>query len=209
MNNIAYRIETERLVIRCYEPSDAPLLLESVHESLAHLLPWMPWAAHEEGQTVADKVQLIRHFRALFDKDEDYIYAIFNREESKLLGGSGLHLRHEKGAAEIGYWVNVHAMNQGIITESTHALTKVGFEVFDFRRIEIRHTVQNVRSQRIPEKLGYIKIATLPKRIQNAKGTYSDAHIWNLFKEEYKQLGLSEGVSVKTYNAMGDLIKVF
>jgi len=208
MKNIAYRIETKRLVIRCYEPSDAPLLLESVQESLEHLLPWMPWAADEEGQTVADKVQLIRRFRSLFDRDEDYIYGIFDKKETKLLGGSGLHLRHEKGAAEIGYWINANAINKGIATESTHALTKVGFEVFDFRRIEIRHTVTNIRSQRVPEKLGYVKIATLPKRLANAKGTYSTAHVWNLFRAEYEQKGLNVGIALKAHDAMGNLISV-
>ena len=42
-SNPAYRIETKRLVVRCYDPSDAPLLAESVTESLEHLRPWMPW----------------------------------------------------------------------------------------------------------------------------------------------------------------------
>jgi hypothetical protein len=47
--NPAYRIETERLVVRCYQPSDAQLLADSVAESLEHLKPWMSWA-HDEPQ---------------------------------------------------------------------------------------------------------------------------------------------------------------
>ena len=38
-----YRIETERLVLRCYDPEDAPLLKDAVDRSLDHLRPWMPW----------------------------------------------------------------------------------------------------------------------------------------------------------------------
>ena len=37
LSNPAYRIETKRLVVRCYNPSDAQLLAESVNESLEHL----------------------------------------------------------------------------------------------------------------------------------------------------------------------------
>ncbi len=37
----AYRIETANLIIRCYNPTDAPLLKKSVQESYDHLLPWM------------------------------------------------------------------------------------------------------------------------------------------------------------------------
>jgi len=49
-----YRIETERLVIRCYEPRDAPLLKEAIDSSLEHLQPWMPWAL-DEPQTHMDE----------------------------------------------------------------------------------------------------------------------------------------------------------
>jgi len=38
----AYRIESERLVIRCYNPKDALLLQKSVQESVEHLRPWLP-----------------------------------------------------------------------------------------------------------------------------------------------------------------------
>src|SRR5439155_22043403 len=61
-----YRIETERLVIRCWEPQDAPLLKEAIDSSLDHLRPWMPWA-REEPQSLAQKVELLRHFRGRFD----------------------------------------------------------------------------------------------------------------------------------------------
>ena len=47
ISNPAYRIETERLVVRCYQPSDAKLLAESVTENIEHLKTFMPWA-HDE-----------------------------------------------------------------------------------------------------------------------------------------------------------------
>jgi RimJ/RimL family protein N-acetyltransferase len=43
----AYKIITERLIIRCYEPSDAESLKSAIDESLEHLLPWMPWTKNE------------------------------------------------------------------------------------------------------------------------------------------------------------------
>ena len=55
----AYRIVTERLVIRCWEPADAVLAKEAIDSSLEHLRPWMPWA-HAEPTTLEQKVQLLR-----------------------------------------------------------------------------------------------------------------------------------------------------
>jgi RimJ/RimL family protein N-acetyltransferase len=48
----AYRIETKRLVLRCWEPKDAALIQEATAANKEHLLPFMPWAA-DEPQTIA------------------------------------------------------------------------------------------------------------------------------------------------------------
>jgi hypothetical protein len=61
-SNPAYRIETRRLLIRCYKPSDAPLLAESVTESLEHLRPWMPWV-YNEPEPIEIKIQRLKLFR--------------------------------------------------------------------------------------------------------------------------------------------------
>jgi len=60
----------------------------------------MPWA-HNEPQTLEEKVELVRGFRGQFDTDQDYVYGIFSRDESEVLGGTGLHKRHGEDAFEI------------------------------------------------------------------------------------------------------------
>ena len=87
--------------MRCYDPGDAPALKEAVDSSLDELRPWMPWAL-DEPQTVEQKVQLLRSFRSLFDRGENFVYGLFSRDESEVVGGSGLHGRVGEGAFEIG-----------------------------------------------------------------------------------------------------------
>ena len=67
-----YRIETERLVIRCYDTRDAPLLKEAIDSSLEHLRAWMDWASREP-QTLEEKVELLNHFRSEFDAGESFV----------------------------------------------------------------------------------------------------------------------------------------
>ena len=88
----AYRIETDRLVLRCWSPADAELLKEAVDASLDHLRPWMPWA-NEEPTDLDSRVALLREFRAKFDLGQEFIYGIFDAGESRVLGGTGLHMR--------------------------------------------------------------------------------------------------------------------
>ena len=87
-----YRIETERLVIRCYEPADAPLLTEALNSSIEHLRPFMPWA-DDLPQSVEDSYALCRRFRAAFDSDEQYVCGFFESADRRLPGRAGGPLR--------------------------------------------------------------------------------------------------------------------
>ena len=179
----AYRIVTPQLVIRCYNPQDAPLLAKSVTESLEHLLPWMPWAAAEP-EPLDAKVERLRRMRSNFDLGLDYVYGIFNQQENRLLGGTGLHTRIGSDALEIGYWIHKDHINHGYATETSAALTKVAFEIHKVERVEIHCSVENSRSAAVPRKLGFNLEATLRKR-SFAYGHLSDQMIWSLFSDEY------------------------
>jgi RimJ/RimL family protein N-acetyltransferase len=179
-----YRIETDRLVIRCYEPHDAPLLKAAMDESIEHLLPWMPWARFEP-QTIDEKVQLIRSFRGQFDLDQNYIYAVFNRGETKQVGGSGLHPRANPGSLEIGYWIAASDVGRGLATELTAVLTRVGFELCALDRVDIQVEPTNERSLAVPRKLGFTQEAVLRRRLEAADGEpRRDSAVFTMLREE-------------------------
>ena len=158
-----YRIETERLVLRCWQPTDAPALKEAVDSSLEHLRPWMHWATGEPS-SLDDTVALLRRFRGLFDTDQDFVLGIFERDESRVLGGSGLHTRHGPEALEIGYWLRADSEGKGLASEAAAALTRVAFERCGVDRVEVRIDPANERSQRVPERLGFTHEATLRRQ---------------------------------------------
>ena len=149
-----YRIETERLVIRCYEPSDAQLMKEAVDSSLEHLQRWMPWA-HGEPQALDEKVKLARMFRANFDNDEDFAFGVFTRDETKQVAGCGLHQRGGAGTFEIGYFVREDETRKGIATELTAVLTRAAIEVAGAFRVDVRVDTSNTASLAVPRKLGF------------------------------------------------------
>jgi len=181
-----YRIETERLVIRCYEPADAARLKEAVDSSLEHLRPWMPWA-ESEPQTLEEKTDLMKYFRSSFDTGENFTYGIFRSGEAELLGGTGLHERIGPGGLEIGYWIRASATRQGYVTESTAALTRVGFEICEADRIEIRVEPGNDASMGVPRKLGFLEEATLRRRLPGRAGggPLRDVTIFTMFREDF------------------------
>jgi len=173
---------TERLVIRCWEPRDAPLLKEAIDSSLDHLRPWMPWAA-DEPQTLDEKVALLRRFRGKFDLGQDFVYGIFDAREAGVVGGTGLHRRVGDDAFEIGYWIRASRAGEGLATESTAALTRVAVEVCGVDRVEIRTDPANERSRRIPRKLGFVEEATLRRRLHHPEPR--DVVIYTMFHEDF------------------------
>jgi RimJ/RimL family protein N-acetyltransferase len=185
MRDPPYRIVTDRLVVRCYDPSDAPLLKEAVDSSLDHLRPWMPWAL-DEPQTLEEKTELLRRFRGQFDLGQNFVYGLFSSDESELVGGSGFHTRVGEDALEIGYWIRSSREGQGLATESTAALTRVGFEVCAVDRIEIHTEPGNERSMRIPVKLGYSEEARMRRRLYPPPGGEPrDVVVYSLFRSDY------------------------
>jgi len=199
----AYSIETERLVLRCWEPRDAAMMQAAAAESREHLLPFMPWAS-EEPQTVQQKVALIRRFRAHFDSGEDYVYGIFSPDESRVLGGTGLHTRIKGNALEVGYWLHKDYVNRGLITESTAALTRVAFELYHVERLEIHCSIQNHASAAIARKLGYTHEATR-RGLGYANGRNTDSMIWTLLADEYPNT-ISVAAKIRALDAIGNSV---
>jgi RimJ/RimL family protein N-acetyltransferase len=197
----AYRIETKRLVLRCWKPEDAALMQEAIAVSKEHLLPSMPWAANEPAPVEA-KIELIRKFRASFDRGEDYVYGVFNLDETRALGGSGLHTRLGEEGLEIGYWIHKDFIGQGFATELSAALTKVAFELYLVQRLEIHCAVENLASAAVPRKLGYVHEATR-RRLAFAHGMMSDRMVWTLFADEYPSTP-SAAAEIKAFDIVGN-----
>ena len=196
----AYRIHTPRLVVRCWDPADAPLMLAAVEASREHLRPWMPWA--HETLDLQGQIDLLRRFRGAFDRDEDYVYGILNRAEMQVWGGSGLHTGLGEGAFEIGYWIHAGQINRGLATEMAGALTRVAVEVHHVDRIEIHCDPRNVGSAAVARKLGYAHEATLRRRVRNADGGLRDMMVWTLFAADYPTSSAAR-LEIEAFDALG------
>jgi RimJ/RimL family protein N-acetyltransferase len=193
-----YRIETERLVLRCYTPEDAPQLHEAITRSIDHLRPWLPWVQQEPKEFEA-RIHLIRMFRGQFDLGLDYAFGIFDKKEKDIIGSTGLHTRIGKNAREIGYWIGVDHIGNGYATEAAGALVKVAFDIEGISRIEIRCAPENIRSQHVPEKLGF-RMEGIIKRSLN--DNIVDTMIWAMEKKDYGQTSITH-MPIRAFDLSG------
>lgn len=199
----AYCIHTPRLVVRCWNPADALLLKDAIDASVNHLLPFMPWAAAEPLPLQA-KIDLLRRFRSEFDSGHSFVHGIFNKEETRVVGGAGLHPRVGELAHEIGYWIHVDFVRQGFATEVSAALTRVAFELDHVERVEIHCDAANTNSAAVPRKLGYTFDGKLRSRLRSADGTWRDALIFSMLTTEFAGSHAQIlSADIRAFDAMG------
>ena len=160
-----YRIRTERLTIRCWEPRDAPLLKDALDSSLDHLRPWMPWAL-EEPRPLDEKVELLRAIpREVRSRPGLRLRrsSTGRRPKSSAARGSIRGSATARSRSATGY--APRALGAGLAREATAALTYVAFRVCQVDRVEIRIDPANEASLRIPRALGFVEEGTLRRRL--------------------------------------------
>ena len=203
-SRVAYRVETERLVMRCWSPDDAADMRAALDESDQHLRPWIPFMK-DEPRTLQQTAHWLRRIRAAFDRDENYQYVIHRKDTAALVGDVMLMRRAGKGALEVGYWITLSQGGHGFATEATEAALRVAFELDGVDRVELHCSPLNAPSRAIPAKLGFVHEATLERRFVDAEGDRHDSMIFAMFADDYAGSAVSRR-PVEAYDVRGDRI---
>ena len=129
--------------------------VEAINASLGHLAPWMAWAS--EPATEDSIGTFLAESEAGWEDGHDFGYSVVEGSgpAERVGGGCGLHGRIGPAGLEIGYWVAVDRAGRGLTTEVARALTDAAFGIAAVERVRICCAEENVRSARVPEKLGY------------------------------------------------------
>ena len=173
------KIESERLVIRCWRPEDAALLKEAIDSSLGQLREWVSWAMDEPSsvQTLATRLGAMRE---RFVGGDDWAYAVFESGESRLVGGAGLHPRGTTDHLEIGYWIRTDASGRGYATEVAAALCDAAFAHSAVDRVEIHCDIENARSAAVAQRLGFARDREFRQEAPTLRGSHRNTIVWTL-----------------------------
>ena len=86
------------------------------------------------------------------------LWLVFSKETGALIGRAGLEHReyHEEIELELGYIIGTQYQGQGYATEVCKAILKYAKENTSFTRINVLIDAENVVSERLAEKLGFV-----------------------------------------------------
>jgi ribosomal-protein-alanine N-acetyltransferase len=91
-------------------------------------------------------------------------YGLFSKENNELVGTCGFHcwvIDSEHSCAEIGFDLFPAYWGKGFMQETISAMLKIGFDVMKLDYVEATAGVENVKSQRLLEKVGFVKKSCL------------------------------------------------
>ena len=176
-------IETERLVLRCPRAGDGAALNAAILETLEPLRRFMAWAATPP--SLEDSEVYVRGAAATFLTRANLPFLMIRRGTQEVVGQATLpRMDWTVPRFEIGYWVRQSSEGQGYVSEAVRALTAFAFDTLAAKRVEIRCSHRNVRSQRVAERCGFALEARLRDFGRECNGELHDEMIYARLAED-------------------------
>jgi ribosomal-protein-alanine N-acetyltransferase len=177
-------LETERLVLRPYEESDAPLIfpLASNPNSTRFTL-WEHHKSLDDSDTFTRDYARSRYAEGVPDP-----LAVCLKEdpERKPIGSVGCFWASAPNRCmELGYWLAEPYWGRGLIVEACRALVGYAFESLQPKRMQARVIAGNDASVRVLEKLGFRAEGVLRAALLR-RGKFEDVHIFAMLREEWR-----------------------
>lgn len=172
-------LNTNRLILRPFVPSDAPAIAALCHErdiAATTLLIPHPY-------TLADAERWLATHPDGWASGSTINFAVTLRPGGPLVGAVGLTINRDHSRAELGYWTGKPFWGRGYATEAARAVVKWGFDSLGLERIFAYHFARNAASGRVLKKIGMTPEG-LARRQVKKWGEYHDSPLYSILRGE-------------------------
>ncbi len=175
---------TRRLVLRPFRRKDTSLVHDAVRSSLPELAEYLPWAVNYQRSVTA---QFVKDSIGAWASGRAYDFSIRSHDDDdRHLGNVSVWFTSRvNGVGEVGYWVRSDMTGEGIGTEATARALQIGFEELRMHRITTRIATGNIGSERIVQKLGFLREGTLRDEVK-VGGHWLDHSVWGMLDREWR-----------------------
>ncbi|MFI6811064.1 GNAT family N-acetyltransferase [Nonomuraea sp. NPDC050328] len=163
-------------VIRPLTLDDVPALTTLIRENRDFLAPWEPERPEsfftEEGQHEA--------VAGVLAQDDCRPFVILD-EQGEVAGRIIINgiVRGAFQSCYVGYWLAEKAGGRGLATRALREVIEVAFDELGLHRIQADTVLDNVRSQRMLERNGFVRYALAPTYLKIA-GRWQDCYLHQL-----------------------------
>ncbi|MBO7748228.1 GNAT family N-acetyltransferase [Paenibacillus sp. MWE-103] len=176
------QFDTERLLLRPFEPQDADVVQRLAGEyavaSTTLSLPH-PYPDGAADTWIAFRSDAAKH-------GHGYTFAIVVRSERRLIGCVSLNLASEHRRAELGYWLGSAFWGKGYATEAASRVIRFGFEELNLNRIWGAAMTRNPASSAVLRKSGMRHEGIMKQHIRKWD-RFEDVEYFGMTKSDFTQ----------------------
>jgi len=144
---------------------------------------WIPWVP-----TPYSKEDAERFLRGCLESgDGRWPFAIEDAGTGELLGSIDMYLNGERYRGHIGYWVAEAARGRGVCTHALRLLATWALESLELQRVELITDPENTASQRVAEKVGFVREGILRAHLRHPDGRRRDSVMFSLLPDELRK----------------------
>jgi aminoglycoside 6'-N-acetyltransferase len=171
-------IATERLVLRRFRESDAPVL--AAYRSDVDVARYQSWVA----PVTVEQARWSVASMAVADPGEPgwFQYAVERTEDHALIGDVGVNLHGNRLQAEIGFTLATAYQGRGYASEAVRAVLDRLFQVQRLHRVSAECDARNTASARLLERVGFRSEGLRPQ-FTWIKGEWTDDLLFGLLAE--------------------------
>ena len=170
------------LEIRLYEPRHAEELNALIERNFDHIKKWSAWL--KDDRSIENTHAFTKRNLKQFADGEGFAVGIwFEDEMAGQIEYNYLDWKNRK--TEIGFWLGESFQGKGSVTKSCRVLIDYAFNELKLNRIEMRCGVENTKSRKIPEKLGF-KEEGIIRQAERLHDNYFDFVIYGLLASEWQ-----------------------
>ena len=175
-------LETERLILRPFDESDAESVFEYAKDpDVGPIAGWPPHTSVENSREIIQTVLAVPETYAICLKpDNTAIGAV-----GLMIENSNLELKENEG--EIGFWLGKPFWGQGIMPEAVNELIRHAFKDLKLETLWCGYFDGNYKSKRVQEKCGFIYHHTDKDIHWKLMDDIRTEHITRLTKEDWKK----------------------
>jgi RimJ/RimL family protein N-acetyltransferase len=154
---------------------------EVIDRNREYIGEFLDWCTPE--YNLEDTIGFYKMQSENFDEEESFDFVIIDNESDAIIGSIGIVVK-SKDIGWIGYWLDAEQQGRGVMTECLNELIKVAFTESNFIRLNLHTLAENVKSQKVAKRAGFVFDSVIYSHRVNAKGELEDVYQYVLIKDE-------------------------
>lgn len=175
-----FELKSERLILKYWKQSDAKGLYNYAKQpDVGPNAGWKPHENIEESKRIIRQVFLT-----------NTVFKIMRRDTNEIIGSIGLEKdkrRERINSRELGYSLSHDYWGKGIMTEAATLVVNFAFIELGLEVLAIQTAPDNLRSQRVIEKLGFVYEGTQRNGFRTYDDKVRDVLVYSILRDEWKE----------------------